>query len=147
MNYWPKKETTREAQYAGQFYPADKTELTQQLAGLFDKASIMTKSNEKKQTLQSIIVPHAGYVFSGEVAASAYLQIPENVSYKRVFVLASSHRFSFNGAAVYCAGNYKTQLGEIIVDTQLAKELLKSSEIFIEHNEAHENEHSLEVQL
>lgn len=137
----------REAQFAGQFYPENKRELTKQLDNLFEKAKSSTKSTLKSQTPQALIVPHAGYVFSGEVAASAYLQIPENAGYKRVFVLASSHRYAFNGAAVYCAGNYKTPLGEINVDTELAKELLKSSEVFIEHNDAHENEHSLEVQL
>lgn len=147
MKSWPTKNESREAQFAGQFYPENKTELTKQLSGLFEGAKTLTKSFAKKQILQAIIVPHAGYVFSGEVAASAYLQIPENTNYKRVFVLASSHRYSFNGAAVYSAGNYKTPLGEIKVDTQLAKELLKSSEIFIENNEAHDNEHSLEVQL
>ena len=66
---------------------------------------------------------------------------------KRVFVLVSSHRYSFNGAAVYCNGNYLTPLGKIKVDTQLSKELVKNSEWFLDHTEAHENEHSLEVQL
>lgn len=146
MNFRPKKDNTREAMFAGQFYPENKQELTKQLATLFEKAKTLTNPIEKKP-LQALIVPHAGYVFSGEVAASAYLQIPDNAQYKRVFVLASSHRYSFNGAAVYCRGNYKTPLGEINVDTSLAKELLKSSAVFIEHNEAHENEHSLEVQL
>jgi len=147
MKSWPTKNKSREAQFAGQFYPENKAELTKQLSGLFESAKNLSKSFAKKQTLQALIVPHAGYVFSGEVAASAYLQIPDNANYKSVFVLASSHRYSFNGAAVYCAGNYKTPLGEIKVDTQLAKELLTSADVFIEHNEAHENEHSLEVQL
>ena len=146
MNYWSKKDNTREAMFAGQFYPENKQELTNQLAALFEKAKSLVKSTEKKP-VQALIVPHAGYVFSGEVAASAYLQIPDNMEYIRVFVLASSHRYSFNGAAVYCSGNYKTPLGEIKVDTLLAKELLTYAEVFTEHNEAHENEHSLEVQL
>jgi AmmeMemoRadiSam system protein B/AmmeMemoRadiSam system protein A len=146
MNYWSKKDNTREAMFAGQFYSENKQELTNQLAALFDKAKSLVKSTEKKP-VQALIVPHAGYVFSGEVAASAYLQIPDNAQYKRVFILASSHRYSYNGAAVYCSGNYKTPLGEIKVDTLLAKELLNSSEVFTEYNEAHENEHSLEVQL
>jgi len=147
MKSWSTKNELREAQFAGQFYPDNKPELTKQLATLFEGAKSLTNSFAKKQMLQAIIVPHAGYIFSGEVAASAYLQIPDNTNYKRVFVLASSHRYSFNGAAVYCTGNYKTPLGEIKVDTQLTKDLLKLSELFIEHNEAHESEHSLEVQL
>lgn len=146
MNFRLKKNNTRAAQFAGQFYSENKQELINQLTALFEKAKSLINPANKKP-VQALIVPHAGYIFSGEVAASAYLQIPENVNYKRVFVVASSHRYSFNGAAVYCTGNYKTPLGEIKVDTLLAKELLKSSEVFTEHNEAHENEHSLEVQL
>jgi hypothetical protein len=147
MKSWPTKDNAREAQFAGQFYPGNKNELTQQLCRLFEKTKTQAKNEVKKQMLRALIVPHAGYVFSGEVAAAAYNQIRENARYKRVFVLASSHRYSFNGAAVFFTGNYKTPLGEIKVDTQLAGDLLKSSDLFIEHNEAHENEHSLEVQL
>jgi len=101
----------------------------------------------EKRNLQAIISPHAGYIFSGEVAASAFNQIPENAVYKRVFVLASSHQFSFGGAAVYCPGNYETPLGEIKVDTKLSKKLVEISEVFYDKPEVHENEHSLEVQL
>jgi len=147
MKDWPTKENLREAQFAGQFYPGNKNELTQQLSELFEKTKMQVKNEVKKQTLRALIVPHAGYVFSGEVAAAAYNQIRENACYKRVFVLASSHRYSFNGAAVFTTGNYKTPLGELKVDTQLAGDLVKSSELFIEHVDAHENEHSIEVQL
>jgi len=62
-------------------------------------------------------------------------------------VLASSHQVTFGGAAVFNTGNYETPLGELKVDTELASELIKSDEIFREYNEAHEYEHSLEVQL
>jgi MEMO1 family protein len=144
---WPTKDNAREAQFAGQFYPANKSELTNQLTGFFEQAKNLATIQTPNKPLQALIVPHAGYIFSGQVAASAYHLIPENTIYKRVFVLASSHRYSFNGASVYCGGNYKTLLGEIQVDTQLSKELVKTSELFIEHTDAHENEHSLEVQL
>ena len=141
------KDNLREAQFAGQFYPGNKNELTKQLVEFFEEAKTQSINSAENQRLQALIVPHAGYVFSGQVAATAFHQIPENTGYKRVFVLASSHRYSFNGAAVYCNGNYLTPLGEITVDTQLSKELVKNSEWFLDHTEAHENEHSLEVQL
>lgn len=147
MKGWPTIDKPREAQFAGQFYPGNKDELTKQLFELFEKAGTLYTQSTHKQWPQALIVPHAGYVFSGEIAAAAYRQIPENASYKRVFVLASSHRYSFNGAAVFCTGNYKTSLGEIKVDTHLSKKLIKSSGLFFEHNESHENEHSIEVQL
>jgi len=141
------KDNLREAQFAGQFYPGNKNELTKQLAEFFEEAKNLSINSGENQRLQAVIVPHAGYVFSGQVAATAFQQIPENASYKRVFVIASSHRYSFNGAAVYCNGNYHTPLGETTVDTQLSKELVKNSEWFLDDAEAHENEHSLEVQL
>ena len=147
MKNWPTENNTRVAQFAGQFYPGNKTVLTNQLTEFFEQAKTLTKKTDQNQNLQALIVPHAGYVFSGQVAAAAFHQIPENTSYKRVFVLASSHRYSFNGAAVFCSGNYKTPLGEIMVDTKLSKKLVNSSSLFVEYNEAHENEHSLEVQL
>ncbi len=147
MNSRPTKDYTREAKFAGQFYPGNKTVLKNQLTKLFEQAETLTNSTDKRHDLQAIIVPHAGYVFSGQVAANGFSQVDENASYKRVFVLASSHRYSFNGAAVYCSGNYITPLGEITVDKQLSKDLTSSSELFVEHKEAHENEHSIEVQL
>ena len=134
----------REAAFAGQFYPDRKDELQKELEILFGKA--VPLSAEKKN-LRALISPHAGYIFSGKVAASAYNQIPDNAVYKRVFVLASSHRYSFKGASVYCEGNYETPLGEIEIDQELIKKLAGSSEFFSDNPEPHLQEHSLEVQL
>ncbi len=144
MENWSLKKKNRKAAFAGQFYSGEKNELTNQLQQLFKK--VVSNSAENHQ-LQAVISPHAGYIFSGEVAASAFKQIPENKDYKRVFVLASSHQYSFNGASVYCNGNYETPLGEIKVDTKLSKELIDSCKIFTNKPEVHQNEHSLEVQL
>lgn len=137
----------RDAQFAGQFYPQNKVKLTNQLNSFFKEAKNLTAMTDKKNAPQALVVPHAGYVFSGQVAATAFHQIPENANYKRVFVVASSHRFSFNGAAVFGFGNYRTPMGIIKTDTQLCKSLIKSSELFFENPAAHLNEHSLEVQL
>jgi len=137
------KSFVREPAVAGQFYPGKKSELKKQLSDLFKRA----QQKNTQGTLRAIISPHAGYVFSGEVAASAFNQIPPNKKYKRVFVIASSHRYHFNGAAIYNRGNYRTPLGEIEVDTVLAEKLNNSSDVFLDNLESHENEHSLEVQL
>ena len=147
MNRLFKEDKIREAKYAGQFYPGEKEELQKQLFELFQYAEKVSEKSKNSNPPQALIVPHAGYIFSGQVAAAAYNKIPENAGYKRVFVLASSHRYSFEGAAVYTSGNYKTPLGEIEVDTQFSKELAEKSELFFENNATHENEHSLEVQL
>lgn len=144
MKKWSLQNKNRKAAFAGQFYPAEEGELENLLANLFDVA---TPSAIENKNLQAIISPHAGYIFSGEVAASAFNQISEKSNYKRVFVLASSHQYSFNGASVYCDGNYETPLGKIDVDTTLAEELIASSDVFLDKPEVHFNEHSLEVQL
>ncbi|MCY1720803.1 AmmeMemoRadiSam system protein B [Prolixibacteraceae bacterium Z1-6] len=144
MKLWNSKDTKREAAVAGRFYPGTKQELENKLRALFDSAS---KKVENKLALQALISPHAGYVFSGNVAASAFNQIPESANFKRVFVLASSHQFHFNGASVYTLGNYETPLGEIKVTRKLGQKLMESSAIFKDKPEAHLHEHSLEVQL
>lgn len=133
----------RKPRFAGQFYPGTEAALNKQIHEIFSSL----KSASDKRIPRAVIVPHAGYVFSGKVAASAYHQIPSNTSYKRVFILASSHQFLFNGAAVFESGNYETPLGEVKVDTKIARKLLEMSEVFRLHQEAHEYEHSLEVQL
>ena len=133
----------REPVVAGKFYPGKKTELEKQLLDLFTQ----TVHKPGNQPPRAIISPHAGYVFSGKVAASAFNQIPEDTVFTRVFVLASSHHYLFGGAAVFDSGNYKTPMGEIKVDAELARNLIESNELFRHYPEAHEYEHSLEVQL
>lgn len=144
MKLWGSEQNNREAAFAGQFYPGSRASLENKLEELFAKAAAPVGPDK---SLRAVISPHAGYVFSGKVAASAFNQIPENARYERVFVLASSHRYRFNGAAVFTEGNYETPLGEIEVDLQLAKKLVKSSDAIVKHTEAHLHEHSLEVQL
>lgn len=138
------KRPSREPAFAGKFYPGTASALKKQLEKLFAEAKPPLKPSKPPQ---AIISPHAGYIFSGKVAAAAFNQIPENAVYKRVFVLASSHQYLFGGAAIYRSGNYKTPLGELQVDVDLAAKLIESDEIFHDYDEAHQNEHSLEVQL
>lgn len=135
---------TREPQFAGTFYSAGKVELETEINSYFEKAEKPYPTNKH---LQAIISPHAGYVFSGSVAASAYNQIQEPALYKRVFVLASSHRYNFGGASVFLGSSYKTPLGKIKTDQQVATELTQNSACFFEKNDVHSDEHSLEVQL
>lgn len=134
----------RKPAFAGKFYPGTESALKKQLAELFSGAKAFPNHHKSPQAL---ISPHAGYVFSGQVAASAFNQIPESTLYERVFVLASSHQYLFGGAAVFDSGNYQTPLGEIKTDTELARSLIESGDLFRHYPEAHEYEHSLEVQL
>lgn len=138
------KQENRAPFFAGKFYPGSKPALKKLLEELFNHARELSGNSSQ---LRAIVSPHAGYVYSGHVAASAFNQIPEGKTFQRVFILASSHQFHFRGAAVFDSGNYETPLGEIKVDTELAKTLVESNELFMQYPEAHEYEHSLEVQL
>lgn len=139
-----KEGRNREPAVAGKFYPAEKEQLTQEVNSCFREAAPLQAELGNPQAL---ISPHAGYVFSGKVAASAFNQIPEGFRPNRVFVLASSHQMHFGGASVYCAGDYETPLGTIPVDRQLAQILATSGNLFSDRTDAHQFEHSLEVQL
>lgn len=144
MKLWNQDKKNRKAAVAGKFYPGSKKKLESQLKQLF----VETKAEPNTSLpLQALISPHAGYVFSGKVAASGFNQIAAKAAYRRIFVLASSHQYRFNGAAIYTLGNYETPLGEIEVDQKLGRQLEKTSDVFQNNPQAHNHEHSLEVQL
>lgn len=128
---------------AGRFYTDKPVELKIHLQQLFSKSQV----KKSKITPLAIIVPHAGYVYSGEVAASAFNQIDPNRKFERIFIIGSSHTSAFRGASVYCPGNYETPLGIVKVDLELAKQLVAENEILKNYPEPHLYEHSLEVQL
>ncbi len=132
----------REPYASGRFYSGSPLELKADLKALFDKA--IPKKNEH---VLAVISPHAGYVYSGEVAASAFNQIDRNKTYKHIFVLASSHVKYMGGASIYYQGDYKTPLGKVKVDRELAKKLVDENDVFTFDREADAFEHSLEVQL
>jgi len=137
------KKHVRQPAVAGSFYPGNMQDLSTQLNHLFSQVDDKTVDDN----IAAIIVPHAGYVFSGEVAASAYAKINPNKSFSKVFVIGTSHRTILNGASIYNKGDYKTPLGIVEVDTELANRLIQENRIIKYVPTAHETEHSLEVQL
>ncbi len=127
---------------AGMFYPADRDELRvtvrQFLAGAQEARGAAPKA---------IIVPHAGYVYSGPVAASAYAWLaPVRDSIRRVVLLGPSHRVGFRGLAASQAEYFQTPLGELPVDTACIEKLTRLPQVRY-LDDAHAQEHSLEVQL
>ncbi|HHU26741.1 MAG TPA: AmmeMemoRadiSam system protein B [Bacteroidales bacterium] len=133
----------REPAVAGRFYPADPRALKREVEGYFKK-SIPRKPGE----IRALIVPHAGYVFSGKIAASGFHQLPPDATYKRIFILASSHRSSFDGASLYLWGDYRMPFGNVTVDTGLSEQLLQEyPNLFTDDHNPHMGEHSIEVQL
>ena len=113
----------REAVVAGSFYPDNPNALKKQLESLFAQSMhIKTYDN-----VLAIIAPHAGYVYSGKVAASAYNQIDPDKEYENIFVIASSHRVLFKGASIYNQGDYITPLGKVKVNRNLANKLIEET--------------------
>jgi MEMO1 family protein len=137
------KTTDRQPVAAGKFYSADKQVLTGDLSGLF-KNCVRTPVN---WNVRAIISPHAGYVFSGKIAAEAFHSIPGNSVYKNIFIIGSSHVMLFDGASVYNTGDYVTPLGTVVVNREIADKLKSDNAVFNYPVNAHIQEHSIEVQV
>ncbi|MFW5753844.1 MAG: AmmeMemoRadiSam system protein B [Marinilabiliaceae bacterium] len=133
----------RKPAVAGMFYEGDSAALEEHLQRLFDEA----KEPVSEAEVAAVIVPHAGYVFSGGVAASAFNQISPDTKFERVFLIGSSHRMAFEGASVYTQGDYITPLGKVEVDREVARHLVESSSVVSDNPAPHKEEHSLEVEL
>ena len=133
----------RQPAVAGQFYPGTSAELQQTMKKMFAKAPEAANRAEVK----AIIVPHAGYVFSGEVAAAAFNQADPSKDYKTVFIIGCSHRNSYAGAAVYSIGNYITPFGEAPVDLETARKLSQENKVMSFDPSYQQYEHSVEVQV
>jgi len=138
-----KKTINREPVVSGKFYPSDPVKLKNDLQDFFDK----TRKPKTYKNIVAVISPHAGYLFSGEVAASAFNQINPQADFENIFIIAPSHHASFNGASIYNIGNYNTPLGEVVVNTDIADKLISTNPLFNFYGNAHKFEHSLEVQL
>lgn len=127
---------------AGSFYPATETVLKNQVSTLFDKAIKVPETD-----VAALIVPHAGYVFSGQVAASAYAKLNRQARYKNIFIIGPSHRKYFEGVSIYPKGHYITPSGEVGINEETASQLIEKHKFIYYDEEADQGEHSLEVQL
>ena len=87
----------RKAAVAGQFYPKDSSQLSVMMDSFFNQL----ENPKVYHNVLAIIAPHAGYVYSGLVAASAYNQIDPSREIKNIFILAPSHHASFDGASIF----------------------------------------------
>jgi len=96
--------------------------------------------------ITGIIVPHAGYVYSGQVAAFAYKTVREEI-FDAVILLGPSHRAFFHGVSIHDKGGYETPLGIVPVDNSLAKDIMAQSRMISNIPAAHSQEHSLEIQV
>ncbi len=127
---------------AGKFYPADPSALQAALKTLFQ-----TAEGKKAENPLAIISPHAGYQYSGLVAATAFKQLDPEKQYDNIFIIGSSHTLYFDGISIYNQGDYITPLGKIAVNIPLANKLINENKYISYVAGAHKQEHILENQL
>jgi len=128
---------------AGLFYPADRGELWATLEELDERA----RQPEASTLPQAIIVPHAGYVYSGPIAASGYAWLRAGRGHiQTAALLGPSHRASFSGIAACSAAAFDTPLGPVALDRPLIQRLLELPFVRV-LDAAHQREHALEVHL
>lgn len=128
---------------AGRFYPAGRETLVRDITRHFDECVKLTGSHK----VRAVISPHAGYVFSGKIAASAFSSVDRTRPIKNIFLIGSSHIMAFEGASVYVSGDFVTPLGKAVVNREIGEQLRRENRLFNTSVSAHQQEHSLEVQI
>lgn len=137
------KTINRQPVVAGMFYDKDPGSLSRELKELYSYGD----KDMGNDVLRALIVPHAGYIFSGQVAACAYRKIPIDKTYDTIFILGSSHHVKLDGASIYNKGDYITPLGKVNVNKDISRKLINGNELFSFQASAHAEEHSIEVQI
>jgi AmmeMemoRadiSam system protein B len=128
---------------AGMFYSDKPQELAAAVRSYVAEAAPPAAAKPPK----AVVAPHAGYIYSGPIAGTAYAALaPRGKEIERVILVGPSHRVGFPGVAASSAGSFETPLGPVAVDREAVTLLLKEGRAR-EFEPAHENEHSLEVQL
>ena len=135
-------EEVRKPAVAGSFYPGDSKTLSREVRDYLSKAA----KEEMAGEIVALVSPHAGYMYSGLVAAHAFKAV-EGMKFDAVVILAPSHRVPFQGASVYDRGGYETPLGVLPIEKELCQKLKSESNLIQALSQAHSQEHSLEVQL
>jgi MEMO1 family protein len=139
----PRSNTSvRQPAVAGFFYPSDPGELAAMIDILIAASPVVDAP-----TAQTYIVPHAGYIYSGSVAATAYALIGKAAQPpRRAIIIGPSHRVYLRGIAIPQADAFRTPLGELAVDAQCKRALVRRGDVILS-DAPHALEHSLEVQL
>ena len=133
--------SVRPAAVAGMFYPADNRRLAEEVQQL------LARARQFDLAPKALIVPHAGYIYSGAIAATAYATLrPYAGQIRRVVLLGPTHRVAVRGLALPGADAFETPLGRIMLDASAAATVSRLPQVSVSA-EAHALEHSLEVQL
>jgi len=131
----------RRSTVAGSFYPGDPEILTGQVQEFLSKVKPGSLGG-----IKAIVSPHAGYIYSGQVAAYSFGQV-RGEEYDSIIIIAPSHAEYFDYVSIYHGDFYETPLGQVPVDRERAARLEEASPVIEKSHSGHGSEHSLEVQL
>ena len=132
----------RKSSLAGSWYPGNPNILRTSIGDFFQRVPEELSTGN----IVGLVAPHAGYIYSGQVAAYAYKMLQGHV-FDAVIVIGPSHRLSFRGISIYDQGGYETPLGTVLVDSSLADRIKSESRLVAANPSAHLREHSIEIQL
>jgi len=138
----------RKPAVAGQFYEGDRTSLEERIKTCFLNErgpGELPEITQKEKKVIGLVVPHAGYIYSGAIAAHSYYYLSKNGFAETYIILGPNHSGMGSGVSVMTEGEWDTPLGEVSINTDLAKKIWKG--IIDKDETAHLYEHSIEVQL
>ncbi len=140
----PMQTKIRPPAVAGSFYPADPVQLNQQIDQFLSSVAL---KQQETQPIKAIIAPHAGYIYSGPVAAEAYARVRQQADkIQRVILLGPAHRVALRGIAAPSVDFFRTPLGDIAIDKKALASIEPLPQVVVS-DLAHQQEHSLEVHL
>jgi hypothetical protein len=142
INPSKKQENIRAPVFAGSWYPANEEKLENSVEEYLNNSQKVDFNGR----IKAIIVPHAGYIYSGQIAATAFKQLDEENGYENIFLIGPSHKYYLTNISVSNFKYFSTPLGNVKV-SEKAKEIDEKEEIISNIEGAHENEHALEVEL
>jgi len=143
-------EQVRPPVVAGQFYAGTKSALLKQIEWCYTHPygpGKVPKSQTGPRKVVGLVSPHAGYVYSGPVAAHGFAFIAQDGRPSSIVIVGPNHTGIGSGVSIMTSGKWRTPLGDVEIDKQLASSIKQSSDIIDEDIAAHAGEHSLEVQL
>jgi len=132
---------------AGRFYPAEPERCRRELLELLESSTPASPDGSIPKRIVAGLVPHAGWTFSGGVAARVFRTIATSTSPQVLILIGGVHRYRGRQAAMFGAGRWITPLGPVDIDARLCERILGHTNLIVDDPYAHEDEHSLEVQM
>ena len=141
----------RQPAVAGSFYEVDSKSLNKQIEDCIlhklGPGKIPPVNPKRQNNIVGLVSPHAGYMYSGPVAANGFYRIALGGKPDTIIILGPNHRGFGEDISIMAEGKWKTPLGELEIDAEIAEDILKNSKTVKNDKKAHQYEHSIEVQL